>query len=48
MFYLYRIKRSHVDWNWPNSREKYVKIDWAIKMSLHWLIMRVADSWKSM
>ena len=24
------------------SREKYLKIDWSVKMPLHWLIMRVA------
>ena len=23
-------KRDHVDWNWPISREKYVKIDWSV------------------
>ena len=35
-------KRAHVDWNWPISREKYLKIDWSVKMPLHWLIMGVA------
>ena len=34
-------KRAHVDWNWPISREKYLKIDWSVKMPLHWLIMEV-------
>ena len=24
-------KRAHVDWNWPISREKYLKIDWSVK-----------------
>ena len=37
-------KRAHVDWNWPISREKYLKIDWSVKMPLHWLIMEVAGS----
>ena len=31
-------KRAHVDWNWPISREKYPKIDWSVKMPLHWLV----------
>ena len=31
-------KRVHVDWNWPISREKYLKIDWSVKMPLHWFI----------
>ena len=31
-------KRAHVDWNWPISREKYLKIDWSVKMPLHWLM----------
>ena len=31
--------RAHVDWNWPISQEKYLKIDWSVKMLLHWLIM---------
>ena len=31
-------KRAHVDWNWPISRERYLKIDWSVKMPLHWLI----------
>ena len=26
---------THVDWNWPISREKYLKIDWSVKMPLH-------------
>ena len=33
-----RPKRAHVEWNWPISREKYLKIDWYVKMPLHWLI----------
>ena len=37
-------KRAHVDWNWPISREKYLKIDWSVKMPLHWLIMGAAGS----
>ena len=32
-------KPSHVDWNWPISREKYLKIDWSVEMPLHWLIL---------
>ena len=35
---------AHVDWNWPISSEKYLKIDWSVKMSLHWRIMGVAGS----
>ena len=37
-------KRAHVDWNWLISREKYLKIDWSVKMPLHWVIMRVGGS----
>ena len=37
-------KRAYVNWNWPISREKYLKIDWSVKMPLHWLIMGVAGS----
>ena len=37
-------KRAHVNWNWPISREKYLKIDWSVKMPLPWLIMGVAGS----
>ena len=37
-------KRANVDWKWPISREKYLKIDWSVKMPLHWLIMKVAGS----
>ena len=37
-------KRAHVVWNWPISREKYLKIDWSVKMPLQWLIMGVAGS----
>ena len=37
-------KRAHVDWNWLISREKYQKIDWSVKMPLHWLIIGVAGS----
>ena len=37
-------KRAHVDWNWPISREKRLKIDWSVKMPLHWVIMGVAGS----
>ena len=37
-------KRAHVDWNWLISREKYLKIDWSVKMLLHWLIMGRAGS----
>ena len=43
LFYLYR-SVLRVDWNWPISREKYLKIDWSVKMPLHWLIMGVAGS----
>ena len=35
-------KRVHVDWNWPISREKYLNIDWSVKMSLHWFIIKAA------
>ena len=35
---LFLPKCAHVDWNWPISREKYLKIDWSVKMPLHWLI----------
>ena len=35
-------KRAHVDWNWPISQEKYLKIDWSVKMPLQWLMMGVA------
>ena len=35
---------AHVDWNWPFSREKYLKIDWSVKISLHWLIIGVEGS----
>ena len=49
MFTLGRIvlsspKRAHVDWNWPILLEKYLKIDWSVKMPLHWRIMGVAGS----
>ena len=37
-------KRAHVDWNRPISLGKYLKIDWSVKMPLHWLIMGVAGS----
>ena len=37
--------RAHVDWNWPISREKYLKIDWSVKIPLHRLIMGVASSY---
>ena len=37
-------KRAHVDWNWPISREKYLKVDWSVKMPLYLLIMGVAGS----
>ena len=37
-------KRAHVDWNWPISREKNLKIDWSGKMPLYLLIMGVAGS----
>ena len=37
-------KRAHVDWNWPISCEKYLKLDWSVKMTSHWLIMGVAGS----
>lgn len=30
-------KRSYVNWNWPILRKKYLKIDWSVKMPLHWL-----------
>ena len=29
---------AHVDWNWPILREKYIKIDWSVKIKLHWPI----------
>ena len=28
-------KRAHVDWNWPISREKNLKIDWSVKMAYY-------------
>ena len=34
LFYPHE-KRAHVDWNWPISREKYLKIDWSVKMPLN-------------
>ena len=37
-------RRARVDWNWPISREKYLKIDWSVKMPLHWCIVGVADT----
>ena len=37
-------KRAHVDWNWSISREKYLEVDWSVKMPLHWLIVGVAGS----
>ena len=37
-------KCAHVDWNWPFSREKHLKIGWSAKMPLHCLIMGVAGS----
>ena len=37
-------KRARVDWNWPISREKYLRIYCFVKMTLHWLIMGVAGS----
>ena len=40
LFYPYVLpKRTHVDWNWPISREKYLEINWSVKMPLHWLIV---------
>ena len=30
--------------NWPISREKFLKIDWSIKMPWHWLIIGVTGS----
>ena len=30
--------RVHVDWNWPISREKYLKIDWSVKLAFHCLL----------
>ena len=41
---LSSLKRAHVDWNWPTSRERYLKIDWSVTMPLYWLIMGVAGS----
>ena len=41
---LHGFKLTHVDWNFPISREKYQKIDWSVKMPLHRLIMGVAGS----
>ena len=40
------LKRARVNWNWPISWQKYLKIDWSVKMLLHWLLMGVAGSWK--
>ena len=25
---------------WPISREKYLKIDWSVKLPLHWIIRK--------
>ena len=49
MFTLGRIvlsspKRANVDLNWLISREKYLEIDWSVKIPLHWLVMKVAGS----
>ena len=38
------LKRARVNWNWPISWQKYLKIDWSVKMLLHWLLMGVAGS----
>ena len=38
------LKHAHVDWNWYILREKYLKIDWSVKMSLRWLIMGVTGN----
>ena len=40
------LKRAHAyeDWNWPISREKYLNIDWSVRVPLHWLIMGVGGS----
>ena len=27
-------KRAHEDWNWPISRENYLKIDWSLKIAV--------------
>ena len=35
-------EETSVGWNWPTSLEKYLKIDWSVKMPLHWIIMGVA------
>ena len=37
---------AHVDWNWHISWEKYLKIDWSVKMPLYRFIMGVAGSKK--
>ena len=49
MFTLGRIvlslpKRAYVNLNWPTSQEKYLKIDWSVKMPLHLLIMGVSGT----
>ena len=31
-------KHVQVDQHWPILQEKYLKIDWPVKMPLHWLI----------
>ena len=30
---------AHITETWPIAREKYLKIDWSVKMPLHWLIV---------
>lgn len=37
-------KCAHVHWNLTTSWEKYLKIDWSVKLSWHWLIMGVTGS----
>ena len=40
-------KRAHVDWNWPISREKYLKMEWSVKMPLQYgsCSLLVMGSW---
>ena len=41
---FYRYQSVHVDWYWPTSRENDLKINWSVKIPLHWLIVGAAGS----
>ena len=36
-------KSAHVEWDWPISQEKNLKIHWSVKMMLHWLIKELKE-----